>query len=971
MTSLPLVAWWDQGQGGSAESVGDRGLLMLANLLRMPASRFHELYFLRKPLLSRRGEFEDLTPDHPARMMSLSDVRTLLRRQLPRPARFLHDVDVTRYVDGRRSSLSPTDGAVNAEAVWAAFTSGGYSIRLVHPQQWHQACFELCSCLQEHFGHPVGCSAYLTPPASQGFPPHYDDVEVFVLQLEGSKRWRLYSRPDEQTRPAADVTTEFTQAQLGEPIDQFTLHPGDLVYLPRGVVHQALTQEGTHSLHLTFSTYQRHTWRDMLAEADSLPLSNRARAALAALRAGGGPAASGTGAVVGTGDAFQKRNRASKSGTGADVGAWDAGAVLLGTGLLGTLPMDLLATPCAGTPTAGWVHHAACLVPPHVPFWLSQELWTDGTLGKAIDAHALRYLQNSLPPLDDRAGRRGHRGGAGANGEAGEGGDEGEEGAAAPIEDATRLRLRAPHCARLVDSAETGGSFDEWECGRGLPPALALHTNVLNARALSEPCGPAFEVLPSLGRSVLQLLTAGAAGIRVGELHASQRGSARDARLGAAAAEERHADLLDLLEALVEHGVLVRHRSVGGDGACDDAAGGDDAGRGEEQVGEEEEGKAREDDDDDDDDDDGAARELTVDADGRTLLGRGGEGGGDDDDESSGGAAMDYSTRVWRELVPRRSISRLAADCAAAYLKVKTTTRRLGLAYETNATYWIGADTSATSALERLVLDIFGRHTRGVHYDAARSGAEWWTQVVDARHDIPFHWDRDYELHREDGVCLHPHLATVTYLTGHGGAPTVVLPVASPVAASEVAGTCRGPIRRVHACYPTEGSHLAFDGRLLHGAPAELAAPPPPRATRPGPGGKRARMGETSGEDTTAVPGAPAAKRITLLVNIWLNWVPSGADPLHDQVALALSTKPIALSWQQPCSPSTHQLGRAGRPLPPREWTFTGFGEDAASEGRLKLTLPDWSGAVRTQGDELVAIQFARLSGQLEHNSDC
>lgn len=36
-------------------------------------------------------------------------------------------------------------------------------------------------------------SRYLTPPDSQGFAPHYDDIEAFVLQLEGKKHWRLYN----------------------------------------------------------------------------------------------------------------------------------------------------------------------------------------------------------------------------------------------------------------------------------------------------------------------------------------------------------------------------------------------------------------------------------------------------------------------------------------------------------------------------------------------------------------------------------------------------------------------------------------------------------------------------------------------------------------------------------------------------------------------------------------------------------
>lgn len=34
---------------------------------------------------------------------------------------------------------------------------------------------------------------YLTPPGTQGFAPHYDDIEAFVVQLEGKKRWRVYS----------------------------------------------------------------------------------------------------------------------------------------------------------------------------------------------------------------------------------------------------------------------------------------------------------------------------------------------------------------------------------------------------------------------------------------------------------------------------------------------------------------------------------------------------------------------------------------------------------------------------------------------------------------------------------------------------------------------------------------------------------------------------------------------------------
>ncbi len=78
---------------------------------------------------------------------------------------------------------------------------------------------------------------YLTPVGTQGFAPHYDDIEAFVLQTEGSKRWRLYDNPLGQVLPT-DSSGNFDQKVLGPVILETTLHPGDLLYIPRGIVHQ-------------------------------------------------------------------------------------------------------------------------------------------------------------------------------------------------------------------------------------------------------------------------------------------------------------------------------------------------------------------------------------------------------------------------------------------------------------------------------------------------------------------------------------------------------------------------------------------------------------------------------------------------------------------------------------------------------------------------------------------------------------
>jgi bifunctional lysine-specific demethylase and histidyl-hydroxylase NO66 len=107
--------------------------------------------------------------------------------------------------------------------------------------------------LSAELGHPVQINCYLTPPQNQGFAPHYDTHDVFVLQVAGSKRWLIHPPvlPDplpgqdwEQRRAA--VTARAAEPPLLERL----LQPGDALYLPRGFIHSAIAQ-GDSSIHLT------------------------------------------------------------------------------------------------------------------------------------------------------------------------------------------------------------------------------------------------------------------------------------------------------------------------------------------------------------------------------------------------------------------------------------------------------------------------------------------------------------------------------------------------------------------------------------------------------------------------------------------------------------------------------------------------------------------------------------------------
>ncbi|XP_022096693.1 ribosomal oxygenase 1-like [Acanthaster planci] len=208
----------------------------------------------KKPLLLKRH-----MPDYNADLFSCEELHNILREN---DLQFTTNIDVTTYSEGKRQTHNPV-GRAHAPVVWD-FYKNGCSVRLLNPQTYSDAIWKLNSLLQEYFGSFVGANIYLTPAGSQGFAPHYDDIEAFVLQLEGKKYWRLYSPKNSQEVLPRFSSANFTQEEIGEPIFDTVLEPGDLLYFPRGTIHQASTPEDSHSLHITLSTCQCNTWGDLL-----------------------------------------------------------------------------------------------------------------------------------------------------------------------------------------------------------------------------------------------------------------------------------------------------------------------------------------------------------------------------------------------------------------------------------------------------------------------------------------------------------------------------------------------------------------------------------------------------------------------------------------------------------------------------------------------------------------------------------
>ncbi|KAG8177097.1 hypothetical protein JTE90_015241 [Oedothorax gibbosus] len=183
-------------------------------------------------------------------------------------------MDITAYVGGERN---PTDIAdtLTPSIIWEYF-SDGFTLRMRNPQVYHKGLWKTCSLLQEYFSSSVGANMYLTPPNTQGFPPHWDDIDAFILQIEGTKHWKVYHPSTRKDMLPRYSSGDLKDEDLDEPCLEIDVVPGDLLYIPRGFVHEAFATEEL-SLHLTISTNQLNTWADFFEKA--LPKALKSAAA--------------------------------------------------------------------------------------------------------------------------------------------------------------------------------------------------------------------------------------------------------------------------------------------------------------------------------------------------------------------------------------------------------------------------------------------------------------------------------------------------------------------------------------------------------------------------------------------------------------------------------------------------------------------------------------------------------------------
>lgn len=157
-----------------------------------------------------------------------------------------------RVVDNRTASSSQhsTHGHGTAlDVIHGAFRHG-FSVVINMLNHRLTAVGAAALELSDMLGFRVNANLYLTPSQTAGFEPHFDWMESIIVQLEGTKRWRIFEpivqhpRPRQKFKPRA--------SELGQPVQTVELRRGDMLYLPAGIPHECEAVGAEPSLHVTF-----------------------------------------------------------------------------------------------------------------------------------------------------------------------------------------------------------------------------------------------------------------------------------------------------------------------------------------------------------------------------------------------------------------------------------------------------------------------------------------------------------------------------------------------------------------------------------------------------------------------------------------------------------------------------------------------------------------------------------------------
>lgn len=154
------------------------------------------------------------------------------------------ELDIAKY------SIERVFNFLDKNQVFKLFEEGN-TVVIQSGQSAFKNLADFLSRIERELMMDVNANIYITPADSRGFDPHYDTHEVIAIQVSGTKKWNIYDLAAEAPIKGMGLNDEQRKHYLNTtPTHSITMEEGDILYLPRGVVHDAYTEDEM-SIHIT------------------------------------------------------------------------------------------------------------------------------------------------------------------------------------------------------------------------------------------------------------------------------------------------------------------------------------------------------------------------------------------------------------------------------------------------------------------------------------------------------------------------------------------------------------------------------------------------------------------------------------------------------------------------------------------------------------------------------------------------
>ncbi|SFW13377.1 JmjC domain-containing protein [Chitinophaga sancti] len=205
-------------------------------------------YFEKSPLVIRRGD-----PHYYTNLLSLAGVDNIIKSgiggglqlTMSHAAKKMLPAD---YMTGWNTDYVYGQTGIDPQKVFKHLQEDRASIIIHNAIQYHQPLQDLVTSVDEVFNCSSGVNLFITPSHAQCFQVHYDEHDLFIIQVSGSKHWKIFeSGVYLPLEPQNKRSVDFSGLEL---LYDITLEQGDLLYMPRGFVHEVTTTD-LLSCHIT------------------------------------------------------------------------------------------------------------------------------------------------------------------------------------------------------------------------------------------------------------------------------------------------------------------------------------------------------------------------------------------------------------------------------------------------------------------------------------------------------------------------------------------------------------------------------------------------------------------------------------------------------------------------------------------------------------------------------------------------